>query len=281
MTGTDLMRRRFSPAFARCALSASLLLSPMAAAAGSPATGIVILKEHAVGGTAQAQTFVDRLMARVEKIANLKGLRGVFYTSRSRAVKWIDAEQPAFGIVSLAAFLDLRVRYGLSVIGKALVAQAGGRQYFIVSSGSDSLDACKGSTLASDHLDDVRFVEKIVANGDFKVADFTQVPSRRPVQTLKKVLSREANCGLIDDAQLAYLKRLDGGDGLRTVWKSKKLPPMVVVAFEPVNAKTRARFKKGLSKICAGGGEATCKEAGISSLAPASDADYAGLFRSY
>lgn len=280
MTGTDLMSRPSSPALTRCALSALLLLAPTAATAGAQ-TGIVILKEHAVGGTAQAQTFVDRLMARVEKIVNLKGVRGVFYTSRARAVKWIDAEHPGFGIVSLAAFLDLRGRYGLSVIGKAVVAQAGGRQYFIVSSDARSLAECKGSTLASDHLDDVRFVEKIVANGDFRVSDFTQVPSRRPVQTLKKVLSREANCGLIDDAQLAYAKRLDSGGALQTVWKSKKLPPMVVVAFEAVNAKARARFKKGLSKICSGGGEATCKEAGISSLSPATDADYAGLFRSY
>ncbi len=280
MTGTDFMRRRFSPTLARCALSALLLLSPTAATAGAQ-TGILILKEHAVGGTAQAQTFVDRLMARVEKIANIKGLRGVFYTSRSRAVKWIDAEHPGFGIVSLAAFLHLRDRYGLSVIGKAVVAQAGGRQYFIVSSAARSLAECKGSTLASDHLDDVRFVEKIVSSGDFKVSDFTQVPSRRPVQTLKKVLSGEAKCALIDDAQLAYAKRLDGGGALAPVWKSKKLPPMVVVAFAPVDSKARARFKRGLSKICAGGGEATCKEAGISSLSPANDADYAGLFRSY
>ena len=75
--------------------------------------------------------------------------------------------------------------------------------------------------------------------------------------------------------------RLDGGSALQTVWTSKKLPPMAVVAFGPVDAKTRSRFKKGLSKICSGGGETTCKEAGISSLSPASDADYAGLFRRY
>ncbi|MGB1698787.1 MAG: PhnD/SsuA/transferrin family substrate-binding protein [Nannocystaceae bacterium] len=274
------MKRRCSKALVLCALGAMFFVSPSASRA-SEQTGIVILKEHAVGGTAQAQTFVDRLMARVQKIANLKGVRGVFYTNRARAMKWINAESPGFGIVSLAALLDFRDRYGLSVIGKAVVSQAGGRQYYMVSSSARSLDECKGSTLSSDHLDDVRFVEKIVAAGDFKVADFTQVPATRPVQTLKKVISGAANCALIDDAQLDYAKRLDGGSALHTVWKSKKLPPMAVVAFGPVDAKTRARFKKGLSKICSGGGEATCKEAGISSLSPASDADYAGLFRRY
>ena len=125
-----------------------------------------------------------------------------------------------FGIMSLAAFLALRKQHGLSVIGQADVSAKGGRQYHLVSKSEGSLAGCKGKTLASNHLDDRPFVDGVVSGGEFKLSDFTLDETRRPVQTLKKVIDGEAACALIDDAQLAEMKGVSGGEALKSVWKS-------------------------------------------------------------
>ena len=252
-----------------------------AASAAGSRTAILVLKEHTVGSTSQAQQFVDRLMARVQKVAHLEDAHGAFYNHRKRARPRITAEQPSFGIMSLAAYLGLRDEFGLRVIGKAVVAQSGGQQYFLVSSSASSLGECKGQSVISDHFDDPRFVENVVSGGDFKLADFQRVDARRPVQTLKKVINKEASCALVDDAQLDYAARLDGGSSLQTVWSSKKLPALLVVAFKGADARASAQLKKGLSKICSGAGETVCKEAGIESLSPAKEGDFGPLLRGY
>ena len=158
---------------------------------------------------------------------------------------------------------------------------AGGRQYFLVSKSATNLAGCKGKPLASDHLDDTKFVEGVVAGGDFKMADFEVVKTRRPVQTLKKVLRDEATCALVDDAQLASLGKLEGGSAVKSVWSSKKLPPMVVVAFGHVAGAAKTNFSASLGAICVGTGRGACAEAGISALRPATDASYNKVVKAY
>jgi hypothetical protein len=103
------------------------------------------------------------------------------------------------------------------------VSLAGGRQYYVISKSAVDMDGCKGKTLVSDHTDDTRFVERVVAAGKFTLADFTVVESKRSLQTITKVINDEAVCALIVDAQLAELSHLEGAAGLRTVWKERGL----------------------------------------------------------
>jgi hypothetical protein len=175
----------------------------------------------------------------------------------------------------------MRTSHQLTVVGQAVVKSAGGRQYFLVSKSQSDLAGCKGKTVASDHFDDLVFVDKIVGAGAFSAADFQQVATRRPVQTLKAVIRDEAECALVDDAQMASLAKLEGGAAVKKVWSSKKLPPMVVVAFGGVDAGTRTSFKNNLLQVCMGAGKEACDEAGISALRPAGDAAYAALNKSY
>jgi hypothetical protein len=101
------------------------------------------------------------------------------------------------------------------------------------------------------------------------VTDFTLVATTRPVQTIKKVIAGEAECALIDDAQFAELGKIEGGAALKSVWKSDKLPPMVVVAFPSAPAAERSAFKGSLGQICGGDGKAACGEVGIKDLSAA------------
>ena len=258
----------------------STLLSPAAARAGE-GTGLVVVREHGVGSAAQAQQYLDRLAASAARVNGWSAVFSKYFTSRRQAKAWIQAEQPAFGILTLDTYLALRAPMKLSVVGKAEVKGAGGRRYHVISKDAKDLAGCKGKPLASNHLDDTRFVERVVAGGAFKLADFQPLPTRRPLQTVKKVLRGEATCALVDDAQLADLANVEGGAALHPVWSSKELPPMVVVAFGHTDPALARGFKAKLSKVCSGAGKQACAEVGISRLAPASDKDYRAVVRAY
>lgn len=271
-------QRRLAPLTAAIGLVA--LLSPIAAAAAD-SVSILVLRENAVGSAAQAQGYLDSIVGAAAKANGWSNASGKYHTRRAQAESYIKDNGPQFGIMSLAAFLGLRGKHGLKVVGKAKVAGAGGGQYFLVSKSATDLAGCKGKTLATNHAGDSRFVDKVVGKGAFKLSDFQVVKTRRPVQTLKAVVRGEAECALIDDAQLAERSSVDGAAGLQPVWKSSKLPPMVVVAFPSASAAQVKSFRASLPKICKGSGRKACRSAGIDALTPASSGDYKSVVAAY
>ena len=90
---------------------------------------------------------------------------------RGAADTWIQATKPHFGILSLGAFLGLKGKHNLDVIGQVAVARAGGQQYHLVSKTAGDLAACKGKRLATDHGDDPKFIDNVVSGGKFKLAE--------------------------------------------------------------------------------------------------------------
>ncbi|MDC0742664.1 hypothetical protein [Polyangium mundeleinium] len=259
--------------------SASGFLCADAAAEGT--VGVLVLREHGVGSAAQAQPYVDKFVSVAAKQNGWGGAKGEYHTSRSNAEAFISAQKPQYGILSLGAFLGLKAKHNLDIIGQVAVNRAGGQQYHLISKTASDLAGCKGKALASDHADDPKFIDKVVSKGAFKLGDFTLVTTTRPIQTIKKVVSGDAACALVDDAQLAELGKIDGAAGIKSVWSSDKLPPMVVVAFPSAPADARKAFQANLGKICEGDGKATCGEVGILALKSATSADYAGVVTAY
>ncbi|PRP91551.1 hypothetical protein ENSA5_54270 [Enhygromyxa salina] len=262
------------------ALLAALALAPSAADAGDQ-VNVLILEEHGVGSSSTAQGYVDKLIAHVAGQNGWSAAAGKYLTSRSLAAKYISANQPHYGILSLAAFLELRAKHKLEVIGSATVSSGGGRQYFVVSASEGTLAGCKGKTLGTDHGDDARFIDKVVGKSDFSLADFSVEDTRRPMKTVKAAARGEVACALIDDAQKASLAKVEGGPALKVVWTSSELPPMAVVAFPAAPSAQKKAFEGKLSKVCTGAGASACKEVGLRSLSAASDADYAGVIADY
>jgi hypothetical protein len=251
------------------------------AAADEKPVGIVVLKEHGVGSPALAQPYLDKLVAVAARENDWAKARGQYFTNRTTAEAFIAAEQPHYGIMSLAPFLSLRAKYDLEVIGQVAVTLVGGRQYAFISKTVTDLAGCKGKTLASDHIDDQRFIENVVAGGAFALADFDLLATQRPLQTIRKVLGGEAACALIDDAQLNDLAHIKEADGVRAVWKSAELPPMPVVAFATAPAAERERFKEKLDKVCSGQEQASCSQVGIVSLKGDDGSAYAPLITAF
>ncbi len=251
------------------------------AQAVTPGVEILVLKEHGVGSPSVAQPYLDRFVAIAAEENGWTDAKGAYYSNRGAGEKFIQTHHPHYGIFSLPAFLALQATYHLQVIGEVAVSLAGGRQYYLISKSAADLATCKGKPVASDHTDDTRFIERVVAAGSFTLADFTLIRTQRPLQTIKKVMSGEAVCALIDDAQRAELAHLEGGDGLRTVWTSAELPPMVVAAFPVAPDAERKRFQEHLANLCDNEAQPICAEVGIVSLKTAGPAEYAAVLAAY
>lgn len=266
-------------------LLASTVLTSLALASEPVEAGdgvnILILKEHGVGSAATAQEYVDKLVASVAKQNGWATAAGKYHTARSTAKAWIKEADPHYGILSLGAFLDLRGSYKLEVLGQAEVLGGGGLQYFIVSTTAGSVADCMHKPFGTDHGDDQRFIDKVVSGSDFDLADFEVVDTKRPVKTIKAAIAGEVTCALIDDAQLASVGKTEGGDKLKTLWKSAKLPPMVVVAFPSASAEERKGFSPNLDKVCTGDGAAACKEVGLVKLSKAGSEAYDAVIKAY
>ena len=264
-----------------CFAVLTLLVAPPSSAEEPAAIEILVLKEHGVGSPSLAQPYVDRFMALTAKANGWSAARGQYLGNRGAAEAYIKDRSPHYAILSLAAFLALRVPYHMEVVGRVASKLAGGEQYFIVSKTAPDLAGCKGHKLASDHFTDARFVERVVARREFKLADFQLVKNQRPLQSLRQVLGGETDCALLDDAQLEELHHLEGSDAVKVVWESRTLPPMAVVALPAAPPAEKKNFRESLVSVCEGDGSPVCAEVGIHALAPASGSDYADVVSAY
>jgi hypothetical protein len=249
------------------ALGASLGLSHTARAGAT--VNVVVLMEHGQGTASMAQPYLNKFIALAAQPPNNfdPASTGKYFTDRLLAEAYIKSDSPRYGIFSLPAFLELRRAYNMDVLGEAKI-NAGGEQYFIVSMKQGSLADCKGKTLATDHLQipsDEKFIEKVVASGAFTKADFSIVQTKRFGQAGNDVINGNAECALINDAQLANGQKSNAA--LKAVWSSAKLPAMAVVAFPSAPPAEKATFQGSLPNLCAGAAAAqVCTPIGVLSI---------------
>lgn len=270
-------------------LVAIALTAPMANADDLPASraerggsvGIVVLNEHTIGSASLAQPYLDRISAIAAAQNEWPAAHGQYCTNREAAEAYIRSQAPHYGIFSLSAFLAMRRSYHLEVIGSAVVSLVGGQRYHVITQSATNLDGCRGKRLVTNHADDRQFLERVVAGDSFKLSEFTLVETSRPVLAIKTLLAGEADCALIDDAQFAELSQIPGTEGVRSVWESQKLPPMVVVALPAAPRSERKEFRNNLPLLCKGDGQSICAEVGILSIEAADARTYAAVVAAY
>jgi len=262
------------------ALAACALLSVAAAAPAKTSHSFVVLREYGVGTASRAQPYLDELLRVVAEQNHWSKASGRYFSERASAETFIHDEKPDFGILSLPAYLALKESLSPTVIGEVSSPQAGGRQYFLVSKQAQALDGCVKHRLATTYGADAKFVERVVGGGAFRLADFTLVAAQRPLEPLKQVLRDEADCALIDDAQLAAASHIEHGGELKTVWRSAELPGMAVVAFPRADAAAVKSFKESLAGLCAKAKQA-CESVGIDLIRPSTDERYRALLAHY
>jgi len=257
-------------------LSVAVAVAAPAAAARS----FIVLREYGVGSASRAQPYLDELLRVVAEQNHWPKATGKYFSERASALAFVREEKPDFGILSLPAYLALKDTLQPSVIGEVLAPQAGGRRYFLVSKQAQALEGCVGHRLATTFAPDAKFVERVVAAGAFKLADFTLVSAQRPLEPLKQVLRDEADCALIDDAQLAATGHIERGSELRTAWRSAELPGMPVLAFPRADAAAVKSLKQSLPSLCTKAKQA-CGSVGIDLIQASSDERYRALLAQY
>lgn len=272
-------RARLGRALVALGALASLGLLPHLAAAKSEHR-FVVLREQGAGAAARAQPYLDQLLGVVAKTSGWSKATGRYFAERAPAIEFIQSQKPEFGILSLSAFLALRSPHKLTVVGEVIAPKAGGLQYHVVSTKASALAGCRGQKLATTFVSDAAFVERVVARGAFKLADFEIVEARRPLQPLKQVSRGQARCAFIDDAQLEAAKHIDEGSQLKSVWQSTKLPGMPVVAFPKADAAAIKGLKGALSSVCAKA-HGACSSVGIVELRPSTNAAYSAVIDAY
>jgi len=262
---------------------ATALCALLSVAAAPPAKALhsfVVLREYGVGTAGRAQPYLDELLRVVAEQNHWPKATGRYFSERDPALSFIRDEKPDFGILSLPAYLALKETLSPTVIGEVSAPQAGGRQYFLVSKQAPALPACIGHRLATTFAADAKFVDRVVAEGAFRLADFTLVAAQRPLEPLKQVIRDEADCALIDDAQLAAAAHIERGSELKTAWRSAALPGMAVVAFPRSDAAATKGFKQSLTGLCVKAKQA-CASVGIDLIHPSSDERYRALVAHY
>ena len=262
------------------ALASLVACALLSLAASAPGHSFVVLREFGSGTASRAQPYLDELLRVVAEQNHWPKASGRYFAERASALAFIREDKPDFGILSLSAYLALKETLQPVVVGEVTAAQAGGRQYFLVSKQARALDGCVAHRLATTYASDARFIDRVVADGAFQLAKFSLVAAQRPLEPIKQVLRDEADCALIDDAQLSATGHIEHGADLHTVWRSAELPSMAVVAFPRGDAATVKAFKQSLSGLCAKAKQA-CASVGIDVIQPSNDERYRAVFARY
>lgn len=281
MTSSFVSRRLAALCLTAITATPAVAFAEVEAAAEPAEAGInfLVLRENATGSASAAQGYIDDLVTAIAKTVGWDAASGKYTTRRSAAERYISETKPQFGILSLSAYLALRGKHKLTVMGKADIQSGGGHQFFVVSKEQMSLSTCKGKSLGTNH-GDATFIDKVVSGDDFDLADFQVQDTRRPVKTLKAVVAGEVDCALIDDAQLMELQHIDGGLDVHPVWSSESLPPMVVAAFPAADDAQRKGLGKAIATVCGGEGKAAC-EATSMTLESADGSTFARYEKAY
>lgn len=231
------------------------------------------------GDSAQAQPYVDKLAGHLETTLGwpAKSVKGTFFSSKKEATAGVAQTQPGFGFIEPTLYYELREAQKLSPLAGVQSAELNTTKLHVVvkNPAYKSLDDLKGKKVHTTLADYPRYLGNVILGGKGpadKLFELKQIGA--VTKGARAVLRGDADATLLDDAQLAEMKKLEGGAELRSIYESKPLPPLVVVAFGP--ALTDAE-KKNLTKVLlemcgtAKGGE-VCKEMRISKFVPVDSA---------
>jgi ABC-type phosphate/phosphonate transport system substrate-binding protein len=272
-------------------IACGLAASPAAARAGEK--DFVIYAPGMGASASQAKPYLDKFGALLEKQMGWKpGSANLTYLDDPKAVSdYIEQQKPAFGLLPPADFLDLSCRkvalqpLAAVVLLSSASSSSSGRWHVVVKDGTaKNLEGLKGKKLGSNHLQDPRYVSRVVFGGKFDAAkDFVLKPTNSPITPFKWVDRGEAEAALVDDAQLAHMKTLPFAKSLVVVFSSEELPPAPIVAFEKAaRPADRAALRKAVTAMCStADGEPICKEMQVTRFQPVDAKTYAAASQLY
>ncbi len=248
------------------------------------ARDLVICMPGSPGSTAGAKTYMAPFFRRIESLAGWPAstINGSFHPRYSGCLSRIRSSKPGFAVLSLGVYLEQRKRYKMRVIGRVDISYgSGNRLYLVVKKGKyTSLAQLKGKRLTSDHLEETKFLNKVMFGGKIDVAThFTLKKVRATTKGMRDVKRGRADATIINDEQLRLMKRR--GYPLVVLHKSPALPGAPLVALGTyANSSDIRKMKKVAGAMCSGAsGLKLCRATGIRSARSATNSTYARMVR--
>ena len=237
------------------------------------------------GSASAATRYIKPFLRLMEKKAGWPegSVTGRYINGMAACKAYVRSHKPGFGLLSQGLYVANRRAWRLKVIGRVDMPRgAGNRLYLVVKKGAyTSLDQLKGKTLKSNHVAEKSFLSKVIFRGKVDAARFFRLrATSSPLMGFKSVHRGRADCTLVNDDELAILKRRREGKDLEVIYKSPRLPGTPVVAFKRNASKADiAALRKALPTICSGEGKTVCQNAMIRRFRPASDGTYRSIVR--
>jgi ABC-type phosphate/phosphonate transport system substrate-binding protein len=266
-----MLRRAVIAAFV--VASASVIArgdGPPAAAPEEARSTLVVCYPNAPGSTEAARPVMERLGAHLSARVGFE-VAPIYTNDAAEAQRWIDERRPRFAILSLGLFLRWREALDLAVVAQSERHNAILERYHLVvaqdspwrtlddvKAGAPAPDRSRRGVIWSSHLDDPRFVSRVVLGGALTITpdeagDARGVVTAQPLRAIRRMKSGEPFEGapvdavLLEDAAWTELQKIQSfREGLRALHVSQPLPTPVVVTFGDVPAADVERLRQAL-----------------------------------
>lgn len=274
---------------ARALLLVSMLGVSWAAPARAESRDFVILMSGFLGTTDQAAPVLDNLFRRLESTLGwpAKSINGAYYPDPEEGLQALKQQNPGFAVVTHQMYFQHHKAMKMQVIAGMVLADGAMSRFHLVArkeGGPTKLEDLVGRTIASPHLKETLFAEKILLGGRLRLGEGTgtakAIHVSAPLAALRKVQRSQADAALVDEPVMKQLPSLPFGGELQEIFTSEEIPPLPVVALGSSAAADRQPMAKALLGLCTGAeGADLCSSLRLEAVRTASDRTYAPLLK--
>jgi ABC-type phosphate/phosphonate transport system substrate-binding protein len=251
-----------------------LCLLPAAAALAGP-HDVVVHVTRMGGDSAAAKPYLDKLLRYLESQAGWPAgsAKGSFTLTRKEMTSYISSAEPGIGMIESHAYIELRKSLKLEPIvqveSKDLVSD---KFHLVVKDPAvKEIADLKGKRLWTTLADYPGYLSKVVLGGQVQAASHFEIKQiGQALKGVRGVLRGDCDATILDDDQLAKAREMEGGNDLRVVHSSERLPHIpIVIIGAGMPAAERAALAKVFTGLCGTDkGAAICKEMHIERFVP-------------
>jgi hypothetical protein len=224
----------------------------------------------------EANNAMGSMLRVVEKVGQWsKGnFDSIFTTKAEECKKLIREKKPAFSIMSLGLFLELKDQEQLLPIIQPKIKGKSTEIYrLMIQKGKyKTIQDLKDKSLSGTPLEEPLFISRIVFKGALDPATFFKMkPTKQALSALRSLDKGDLDSVLLTEQQYSALNALPFSRQLEVIYSSDAIPLMGVVANEKLtSAEDRRRFVSALSNMCSDEeGKKLCNMFGVDSFSPA------------
>ncbi len=237
------------------------------------------------GTTSQAQPYIDKMLRHLEgKLALAQGtMTGTYLPDGDKSVKMLIGSKPDLALVGPSILAGNHKAMGMKVIARVEINGRGQETYSVITAkgGPSSLADLVGKTVSGAVVHDEKYVHNVLLDRKLAVGDLTLISQKRPLKSLRDVVRGKVDAAIVDRSVVDHMSELEFAGDLQIIYTSVPVPaPAVVVMGE--GKFHAAKLKSVLVGLCKrADGKDLCKTLTITSINPASDADYKSLYKRY